>query len=316
VVGRRVVVRRVVPGERGPSGGPALTDVLGICESWEDDVVTVRTEHGDLVSIPTGDIVAGKTVPPRATSPRAIDAEEADRRAHPGWPPVEQASLGDWLMRASGGFSNRGNSVLALGDPGLPLDQALLQVVQWYDARGLPPRAHALPGSPVAGALEEAGWDRYEPTVLMLTPLTRALRHTPPSGVPVRQDVGLDEAWLATDERAARHGEAARQVLEGSLEGGEVTFATVRGDDGVVTARGRGVVHDDWLGVSSLWTSPDHRGQGLGTAVLRSLLDWGGERGATTAYLQVVEANTAALRLYEARGFERHHDYAYYVAPG
>jgi GNAT superfamily N-acetyltransferase len=131
-----------------------------------------------------------------------------------------------------------------------------------------------------------------------------------PVPVPVRQDVLLDEGWLATDERAARHGEAARQVLEG----GEVTFATVRREDASVVARGRGVVHGDWLGVSSLWTAPDHRGRGLGTAVLRSLLDWGAERGASTAYLQVVEANTAALSLYEDRGFERHHLYAYYVA--
>ena len=49
--------------------------------------------------------------------------------------------------------------------------------------------------------------------------------------------------------------------------------------------------------------------------MLRSLLEWGAERGASTAYLQVVAANTAALSLYEARGFERHHDYAYYVRP-
>ena len=34
VVGQRVVVRRVVRGETGPSGGPAMTDVLGICTSW------------------------------------------------------------------------------------------------------------------------------------------------------------------------------------------------------------------------------------------------------------------------------------------
>jgi N-acetylglutamate synthase len=310
VVGKRVVVRRVVPGEHGPSGGPALTDVLGTCESWEGGVVAVRTEVGDLVTFPTSDIVAGKTVPPRAVPRRALEPEEADRLAHPGWPPVEQAELGEWLLRASSGFSNRGNSVLALGDPGLLLDEALRQVVRWYDARGLPPRAHVLPGSAAADAMERVGWERYEPTVLMLAPLSRVLRHTPTTQVPVRQQAALDEGWLATDERAARHGEAARKVLEG----GEVTFATVRAADDSVTARGRGVMHAGWVGVSSLWTAPDHRGQGLGTAVLRSLLDWGAGRGASTAYLQVVESNTAALALYEARGFKRHHDYAYYVA--
>ncbi len=121
--------------------------------------------------------------------------------------------------------------------------------------------------------------------------------------------------WPPTSEPPVTVTPPAR-YLNGVLEGGEVTFATVRGQDASVTARGRGVVHAGWLGVSSLWTAPDHRGRGLGSAVLRSLLEWGSERGASTTYLQVVEANTAALALYEARGFERHHDYAYYVAPG
>ena len=96
------------------------------------------------------------------------------------------------------------------------------------------------------------------------------------------------------------------------LEGGEVVLATVR-DGGRVIARGRGSVHGDWLGVSSLWTEPARRGTGLGTAVLADLLGWGAERGATTAYLQVVAANAAAQRLYEACGFEEHHRYAYYA---
>ncbi len=138
----------------------------------------------------------------------------------------------------------------------------------------------------------------------MLASLARTLRHTPQGEAHVQQASVLDPGWLATDARAARHGEAARAVLEH----GEVTFATVREDDGTVTARGRGAFHDDWLGVSSLWTAEDRRGRGLGSAVLRSLLEWGAERGATTAYLQVVEANEAAISLYEGRGFERHHD--------
>lgn len=33
--GERVVVRSVVPGERGPSGGPAMTDVVGYVEAVE-----------------------------------------------------------------------------------------------------------------------------------------------------------------------------------------------------------------------------------------------------------------------------------------
>ena len=72
-VGQRVVVRRLLRGETGPSGGPAMTDVLGVMESWQDDVTTVRTKDGGLVVIELADIVSGKPVPPppdRATRRR------------------------------------------------------------------------------------------------------------------------------------------------------------------------------------------------------------------------------------------------------
>src|SRR5438270_176346 len=47
--------------------------------------------------------------------------------------------LGEWLLRAAGGFTGRANSALAAGDPGMPLPQAVDQVCRWYAARGLPP---------------------------------------------------------------------------------------------------------------------------------------------------------------------------------
>ena len=63
-VGRRVVVRRVVRGERGPSGGPAYTDVIGVLEQWDDEHLVVRHRDGHAVRIPRADVVAAKTVPP------------------------------------------------------------------------------------------------------------------------------------------------------------------------------------------------------------------------------------------------------------
>ena len=69
-VGSRVVVRRLVRGETGPSGGPAMTDVLGVMESWDGTTTTVRTKAGELVAITIADIVSGKQVPPPPTRRR------------------------------------------------------------------------------------------------------------------------------------------------------------------------------------------------------------------------------------------------------
>jgi GNAT superfamily N-acetyltransferase len=287
-----------------------MTDVLGICESWAGGIVTVRREDGSVVEIATADIVSGKPVPPRPSLHRRLDDAQADRLVLPGWQPVESEPLGEWVLRASGGFSSRGNSVLALGDPGMPVSEAVAQVVRWYAARSLPARAHVHPDGPEADAFTEAGWSAYDPTLLLLASVAKVIRRLGPHQVAEPGlDAALDEAWLATDDRTARYGESARAVMES----GETTFATVRDEQGAVLARGRGAFHGDWVGVSALWTDPAHRGTGLSSAVLQSLVSWGAERGATTAYLQVVESNEHARRIYEARGFEVHHRYAYLV---
>ena len=78
-VGHRVVVRRRLPGRRGPSGGPALTDVLGVMEAWTDTTASVRREDGTLVEVARTDIVAGKPVPPRPSVRLRVPVADAER---------------------------------------------------------------------------------------------------------------------------------------------------------------------------------------------------------------------------------------------
>ena len=42
------------------------------------------------------------------------------------------------MLRASSGYTQRGNSVVPLGDPGMPLADAVSEVERWYAARSLP----------------------------------------------------------------------------------------------------------------------------------------------------------------------------------
>jgi len=74
-----VVVRSRVPGETGPSGGPAFTDVLGVLETWVDDVLTIRTADDELVEIPAALVVSGKPVPPRPSRISRVSPEDVER---------------------------------------------------------------------------------------------------------------------------------------------------------------------------------------------------------------------------------------------
>ncbi len=317
-VGQRVVVRRLVPDEHGPTGGPAFTDVLGTMLTWDGNETVVEREDGSRVTLPVAAIVSGKPVPPRPSVRLRATADEAERRALRGWPAVEQQALGDWVLRTAGGFSARANSVLATGSPGTGLDEALAEVVAFYEHRGLPALAQVVVGSDEEAALVERGWQDARPgeaatvfQVASVAQVARRLRALPHAGDAPDATLAdrATEAWLADDARALLHRDAAVAVLEGPRE---VAFVTL-GDPAV--AKGRASHVDDWAGITDVWVSPQHRRRGLAVEVVRALVGWAAERGATTVYLQVRGDNDAALMLYERLGFLTHHEYRYLLAP-
>ncbi|MEH1027441.1 GNAT family N-acetyltransferase [Micromonospora profundi] len=122
------------------------------------------------------------------------------------------------------------------------------------------------------------------------------------------------EEWLAI--AAGRKGglpDAARHVLTAV---DQVRFAHVYAH-GTLVAIGRGTVTGQgrWLGLSLIEVLPAVRRQGLARRVIDALAEWGSSAGATHAFLQVEQRNTAAVALYRRLGFTTHHTYLTRVAP-
>ncbi|MBW0124688.1 GNAT family N-acetyltransferase [Pseudonocardia sp. KRD-176] len=66
--------------------------------------------------------------------------------------------MGAWRLRAAGGYTARANTALALGDPGMPVPDALDAVRAFAAAHGVPPRVTVPAGSPWDTAVGRAGW--------------------------------------------------------------------------------------------------------------------------------------------------------------
>src|SRR3954453_21383846 len=162
-VGQRVVVRRVLHGLSGPSGGPAMTDLLGVVEPWGATSARVRAEDGTVTEIALADIISGKHVPPRPSARLRVSAEQACLLSNASWPARHVEPLGEWLLRASGGFSARANSVMAVGDPGVPFEDAVTAALEFYAEHDLVPWAQVVVGSPTAERFEASGWQVARP---------------------------------------------------------------------------------------------------------------------------------------------------------
>ncbi len=332
-MGKRVSVRRV-SGEE--SAGRKFTDTVGVLTSWDDGVLLVTRRDGESVRIEESTLVAGKVVPAAPARRRGPSATypELARVASRAWRPIEGERLGDWELRAAveavprearpwgaaagrrKGFTRRANSVLPLGDPGLPLDAALSHVQEWYAARGLPAYAQTATGAEGAqevlcAELEARGWVREvsaELRIAALAPIGDA-----PDAPRVRLTREPDEAWLARYQRKGAS-EVALKVLSA---GPSVWFATVPGDGAgdVPAAIGRCVVDGRWAGFAAVEVDPALRRQGLATDVMTALARRALDEGASAAWLQVEADNEGARALYDRMGFATHHAYHHYRAP-
>lgn len=309
-LGRRVSLRFRIDDDRH-----STTDVVGRVMEADATALVLERRDGSLVTVPTERVVALRVVPsrPRRTrSAASTTAEDLTRIASRGWPATTSEALGEWELRAAGGFTGRANSAAVTGDPGVPLEQALRRVTAFYREHDLPPRAQVVVGSSWEARFLDARWRPARtgrPGAIVKTLDLSGPGGEPPAH-PVELHAGADEDWLELYERVDDP-VLARSVLEGPPT---VAFASVR-EAGRAVAVGRVVVTGSWAGVSAMQTRPQEMRRGLARSVLRACLAWAHDRGATAAYLQTTEHNHAALALYSSCGFETHHAYRY-LEPG
>lgn len=335
-LGSRVVVRWRLESADAATGA-TLTDAVGTLVGVDPDRVVVETSRGS-VTIERNRVVAAKGVPPkphrRGAAHLAISIEDLQRVMAPSWGALERDTLGGWLLRASQGFTQRGNSVVPVGDPGLPLARAVDEVEHWYAARGLPAK-FALAGpegfDPADDALGVELLDRgytEGSRTLALTARTEAIAATDPGGPACVLDDTLTAQWLSGYRRGrGAPPDVVRGVLSDSPRtifgritpgGGLSQQLGLRAADAAGTtpiALGRlGIAHG-WAGLGSVWTDPAYRGRGLAAHLTAQLAGAAHAEGLALVHLQVEHDNDGAIRLYRRLGFATHSSYAYLTAP-
>lgn len=232
------------------------------------------------------------------------------------WPSLQQMIYDGWLLRFAGGYTRRANSINGLYPGSLDPGQKINYCEQIYQKKGLTPTFRVTPfldPPHLEALLEAAGYHKMGPTSLQILALTDLSLQAAPSA---QIWPGPVEAWVSAYTGMNNVAPAYHPTLKAILGNiqPETCFMTLE-EDGQPVACGLGVLEGPYVGLFDIVTHPARRGQGLGGKLIHSLLSWGRERGAQTAYLQVMLENSAALRLYAKLGFEELYRYWYRV-PG
>jgi N-acetylglutamate synthase len=306
--GERWVVRY-----RLPDG--SATDVVGWIEALNPTSVRLVTTVRAVRVIQRSMIIAARRAPAAAGGPhpRWISAHEVQRHALRGWMAWREP-LGEWTLRRAGGFTRRANSCHAVGDPGMPIQQAAEQIIGFAIIHEIPPLAQVIEGSSEERALERLGWVSTDHPTTVLTSRLADFLEGQPAEPAAKITETLQPRWEEAYQRS-RPNSADPAIVRMILEGNPPrAFAAVTGRGPELVAIARGHRDEDWLGLASLWTRPDHRQCGPATAMMAALGHWAARQGARYVYLQVATVNEPTIATYSKLGFVHHHRYLY-LAP-
>ncbi|WP_171655209.1 GNAT family N-acetyltransferase [Paenibacillus foliorum] len=235
------------------------------------------------------------------------------------WPAASTFTSEHWIYRASGGITKRANSVWTAAGDFFPEGDWLAEAVRFYSFHGLPVRYHISDASPkqLDNLLEAHGYLKETPCSVMIAQSDVVIKKTLSESdhhfhVTVRSQ--HKDEWLTHFLKMEGFGEERRTFynkLFADIEPQKGFFTLEL--DGLCVAVGSSIVENGWAGFINVAVNPELRGRGIGRIILHELAVWSRNHGADGLYLQVINDNEPALKLYSKAGFTPLYQYHYRI---
>ena len=239
--------------------------------------------------------------------------EKVERASLAAWPGLTVEPYDGWVLRFADGYTKRANSVNVLSRGNLPLEHKIEHCEQAFRARGMPPIFRI---SPLGDARElDAFLDGLEYQKIDDTQVQYLDLSSRPVGDVQNacREVTLKD-WIELFHMCQPISESRRSThttILSAIEGQLLPY-TVAEDQNVASC-GLGVLAGDLVGLFDMVTHEVFRRRGYGRTVAAAILNRARAKCATGAYLQVLDSNKPAVRLYEELGFDTLYRYWYRV---
>ena len=223
-----------------------------------------------------------------------------------------------WLLFLLAGRAKRARSVNAHFCSALPLAQKIEHCEQLYARHGLPALFRMTPFAhprDLDTALAQRGYVEFDPTLVQAVTLERPPAH----GGSLRVEVAtplIDAFVEAAGELRGSSAPERALHLERLAQSPLDLRPVVAKVDGVPVGAGLLSIDAGIAGVFDVVTAEGVYGQGIGTAVVGTLLSRAWERGIRHAFVQVTQDNAPAVALYRKFGFATAYSYRYLARPG
>jgi Acetyltransferases len=231
------------------------------------------------------------------------------------WPSHQMELYDGWILRFSYFYTHRTNSVEQFGTANLPWSIKIPYCESRYKRWNTPTifKISPLVSSDFDYMLENRGYGIEHTTNVMTMRLEEANLQAEYPQVVIESAV--PPMWIeALFHLKGAISEIHRMVVPSMYRAiPKDTICAYIKANGQIIATGLGVLDREYVGIYAIHVSEEYRKRGLARQICTALLAEGKERGATKSYLQVVEGNEAAAKLYRSLGFSDFYKYWFRV---
>ena len=233
------------------------------------------------------------------------------------WPSLQTMFYDGWLLRFSGGYTRRANSVNPLYQGSRTVNEKISECERIYFGKRMDSvfkmTSVCFPQE-LDKILSERGYQCQGETSLQILDLEGTENSKLPRRTVALSEDASDE-WLSSFCELSGINDSkkqiARQMLQNTIPRKRV--ASICNEQGKIVACGLAVLQRGYVGLFDIVTHTEYRRHGLGKQMTMALLDWAKLEHASRAYLQVVVGNEPALNLYHSLGFVERYRYWYRV---
>ncbi len=245
-------------------------------------------------------------------------------------PCLEEEVYDGWLLRFAEGYTKRANSVNVMAESAIAYEDKITYCEEQYAKHNLPAVFKIAPmAAELDSVLEDRDYAAVDKTNVMTVDLEKKGKSSPKSNGDNKSKGTVasnsGDVWVTIEENFTESWQyyyftfnkvSPSSVLTAKKIQARITdpvLCTTVYLNKKAVACGLGVLEQGYVGLLDIVVKEEYRGCGFGKVLCRAILEKAKEKGATTGYLQVVDSNEVAKRLYTSLGFEDAYSYWYRV---
>ena len=233
------------------------------------------------------------------------------------WPSHKMELYDGWILRFSYFYTHRTNSVEQFGTSTLPWREKIPYCESVYKRLGTPVifKISPLVSPDFDYVLENRNYEIQHVTNVMVLDLEHTAFTIPSPDVIFTDtipDLWIEGLFSLKEMTNMTHRRIVPSMYHAIPK--ETVCAYILRDDQII-GTGLGILDRDYIGIYAIHVHKDYRRLGYARQICSCILEQGRKKGAKKAYLQVVDGNIHAQRLYESIGFNHFYTYWFRVQP-